>query len=156
MKYLLFCIAFVLMFSLSGYSQKQLVLVKKNKVITRISEGELIRFRRKGQEHFTKGYITGIQQESFRINEDTTYLYNIAAIDLRGRPNANFKVRQSGIMLIMAGSALVLINVINSQDLNPGIAAVSGAFIATGIFMQFVNNDIYKISHRRKVISMKY
>ena len=154
MKILIFTILFSWILSSSVLAQKQLVLVKQNKVIVRINEGEFIRFKRKGQDHFTKGIIEGIQQDSFRIGEDTTYLYDVAAIDLRGRPNSGFKVRQSGIMLIIAGSALVVINAINSNDIGSGITVVSGAFITTGIFMLFVNNDIFKINHKRRIIIM--
>ena len=154
MKILIFTILFSWILSSSVLAQKQLVLVKQNKVIVRINEGEFIRFKRKGQDHFTRGIIEGIQQDSFRIGEDTTYLYDVAAIDLRGRPNSGFKVRQSGIMLIIAGSALVVINAINSNDIGSGITVVSGAFITTGIFMLFVNNDIFKINHKRRIIIM--
>ena len=154
MKILIFTILFSWILSSSALAQKQLVLVKQNKVIVRINEGEFIRFKRKGQDHFIRGIIEGIQQESFRIGEDTTYLYDVAAIDLRGRPNSGFKVRQSGIMLIIAGSALVVINAINSNDIGSGITVVSGAFITTGIFMLFVNNDIFKINHKRRIIIM--
>lgn len=154
MKILFFSILFSWIFSISALSQKQLVLVKKNKVIVRINEGESIRFKRKDQDHFTKGIIEGIQQESFRIGEDTTYLYDVAAIDLRGRPNGNFKVRQAGIMLILAGTALVLIDAVNSGNVSSGIVGVSGAFITTGVFMLFVNNDIYKVGRKKKIIVM--
>jgi hypothetical protein len=154
MRILFFTILLAGIFSSPAYSQKQLVLVKKNKVMTRISEGESIRFRRKGEDHFTRGIIEGIQRESFRIGEDTTYLYNVAAIDLKGKSNGGFKVRQSGVMLIVAGSALVVISAINTGDLGPGITSVSGAFIATGIFMLFVNNDLFKIGRKKKVIVM--
>ena len=154
MKFLILTILFSWIFSTSAQSQKQLVLVKKNKVIVRISEGESIRFKRKGQDHFTKGIIEGIQQESFRIGEDTTYLYDVDAIDLRGRPNGNFKVRQAGVMLILAGAALVLIDAVNSGNVSSGAVGVSGAFITTGVFMLFVNNDIYKVGRKKKIIVM--
>lgn len=154
MKIFFFAVLFSWIFSSSAQSQKQLVLVKKNKVIVRISEGESIRFKRKGQDHFTKGIIEGIQSESFRIGEDTTFLYDVAAVDLRGRPNGNFKVRQAGVMLILTGTALILIDAVNSGQVGSGIAGVSGAFITTGIFMLFVNNDIFKVGRKKKVIVM--
>lgn len=154
MKILLLATLFSVIFSNAVLSQKQLVLVKKNKVIVRINEGEFIRYKRKNEDHFTKGIIAGIQQEFFRIGEDTTYIYNVAAIDLRGRPNSGFKVRQSGAMLIVAGVALILIEAINSGDVGSGIATVSGAAIVTGTFMLFVNNDIFKIGRKKKIITI--
>ena len=153
MKIIFFC-GLSILFSTRGFSQKQLVLVKQNKVIVRIHEGEYIRFKRKDQDHFTKGTIEGIQQESFRIGADTTYLFDIAAIDLRGRPNSGFKVKQSGFMLLTAGVILVLIEAFNSGDIGSGIPAVSGALITTGAFMLFVNNDIFKIGRKKRIITM--
>lgn len=138
----------------AGYGQKQLVLVKQNKIIVRITEGEFIRFKRKDQNHFTRGFIGGIHQDYFRIGEDTTYLYDVAAIDLRNRPNSGFKVRQTGIMLIVTGVAVVLIEAFNSHNVDSGVATVSGTLIATGIFMQFVNNDIFKIGRKKRIITM--
>ena len=153
MRILVCSIIWILTFSVSGYSQKQLVLIKQNKVIVRINEGEFLRFKRKDQDHFTKGFIGGIHQDYFRIGEDTTYLFNVAAIDMRGRPNSGFKTRQSGVMLILAGTALVLIDALNSDNVGPGVAIVSGGLITTGIFMQFVNNDIFKIGHKKRIIT---
>ena len=57
-------------------------------------------------------------------------------------------------MLIVAGTALVLIDALNSDNVGPGVAIVSGGLITTGIFMQFVNNDIFKIGRKKKIITM--
>ena len=154
MKILFFLIALILLLSSSGYTQKQLVLVKGNKVLAKINEGDYIRFKRKDRDHFTKGFIGGIHQDHFRIGEDTTYLYNVEAVDARGRATSGFKIRQSGVMLIVVGSALLLIDAVNSDEVSPGTVAVSGAFIASGIVMQFVNDDIFKITRKKKMIVM--
>ena len=153
MKILIFFFVALLLYS-TGNAQKQLALVKQNKIIVRITEGEFIRFKRKDRDHFTRGFIGGIHQDYFRIGEDTTYLYDVAAIDLRNRPNSGFKVRQTGIMLIVTGVAVVLIDAFNSHSVDSGVATVSGSLIATGIFMQFVNNDIFKIGRKKRIITM--
>lgn len=57
-------------------------------------------------------------------------------------------------MLIVTGVAVVLIDAFNSDTVDTGVATVSGALITTGIFMQFVNNDIFKIGRKKKVITM--
>ena len=68
---------------LDGFSQHQLVLIKNNTVITRFSEGERIRFKRKDRDFFSSGIITGISQEYIKLgDEDTTYLHQIKSIDL--------------------------------------------------------------------------
>ena len=154
MKILLLAGLFSVIFSIDVLSQKQLVLVKQNKVIVRISEGEYIRFKRKNEDHFTKGIIEGIQQEFFRIGEDTTYLYNVAAIDMKGRHTSGFKIRESGITLMVAGAVLLIIDAINEDKVDSGVVIVSGSFIAAGIIMQFVNDDIYKIGRKKKIITM--
>ena len=154
MKFSFLIISLLLTFSNPGYSQKQLVLIKQNKIVLRISEGEFIRFKRKDQNHFTRGFIGGIQQEYFRIGDDTTYLYNVAAIDLHGRPNSSLITSRSGITLIIAGAVLTLIDALNSNDVASGTVAVSGALITSGIVMQFFNNDIFKIGRKKKIITM--
>jgi len=151
MKIYLLTFTLILLISSFGYSQKQLVLVKRNKVLAKINEGDYIRFKRKDRDHFTKGFIGSIYQDYFRIGEDTTYLHNIEAVDARGMATSGFKIRQSGVILIVAGSVLLLIDAINSDSVSPGIAATSGAFIVSGIVMQFVNDDIYKIGRRKKI-----
>lgn len=154
MKFYFLSVTLILLIASSGYAQRQLVLVKKNKVLAKINEGDYIRFKRKDRDHYTKGFIGGIHKDFFRIGEDTTYLYNIEAVDARGMATSGFKIRQSGVILIVAGSMLLLIDAINSDDVSPGILAASGAFIASGIVMQFVNDDIFKTSHKKKVIIM--
>ena len=154
MKILIFLIALFLLSSPEGFSQKQLVLVKKNKILLRISEADFIRFKLKGQDHYSKGFIQGIHQDFFTIGQDTTYLYNVTAVDVTGRGTSGFKIRESGMVLMGAGAILLIINAINSDKIDDGVAIVSGALIGTGLFMQFVNDDNFKISHKKKIITM--
>ena len=56
--------------------------------------------------------------------------------------------------IILAGAALVLIDAVNSGNVSSGAVGVSGAFITTGVFMLFVNNDIYKVGRKKKIIVM--
>ncbi len=151
---LLFLLTLLCLCSFEVVAQKQLVLIKKNKVVARISEGDFIRFRRKGEDHFTKGFIEGIKQDFFRIGEDTTYLYDVAAVDLRGHSNSAFKLKDAGVKLIAVGSLLVLADLFNSHKVDHGVVIVSSALIGSGIILQFFNNDIYKMNHKRRIITM--
>jgi len=138
----------------TGYAQKQLVLVKKNKILARIGEGEYIRFKRKDRDNYNRGIIEGIHQDYFRIGDDTTYLYNVAAVDTKGRATSGFKIRQSGVILMVAGGILFLTEAAHSNQADSGVLIVSGAFMATGLAMQFFNDDTFKISRKKKIITM--
>jgi len=143
----------------AGHGQRQLVLVKENKIVSRFSEGDQMRFKRKDRDFFQAGTITGIYREYFKMGEhDTTWLYQVKAIDLRGHSHSGFKTAESGAKLILAGVLLILIDALNSQNgfngVDTGMIVVSSTLVGTGILMQFVNNNVFKIGRKKKVIVM--
>jgi len=157
--------ALLLVFSLFSISdcwgQLDLVLIKKNSIVTRIKEGERIRFKRKDRDHFQTGMITGIHQDYFRIGEDTTYLHRVESIDMAGRPNTGFKTSQIGAYFIVAGGLLFLGDLItvtavqgDSYSFDGGVAIVSAALVGSGVLMQFFNNNYFKIGRKKKIITM--
>ena len=153
------CIILFLMAFLDGPAQLQLVLIKGNKIIIRFSEGDHIRFQRKGQDFFFNGAITGISQEYIKIGEeDTTYLYQIKCIDMHGLPNTGFKTDEIGSKLVVAGTLLLLIdglNTSNGSQVGTGVIVVSSVLVGSGTLMLFVNNNYFKIGRKKKVIVMK-
>jgi len=153
-RILFFSIAAGLLTPSLAYSQRQLVLIKKSKTVLRLNEGEYIRFKRKDRDHYNKGVIQGIHRDYFTIGEDTTYYYNVAVVDVSGRAVSGFKVRQSGMVLIAAGAVLLIANASNSDKIDKEVAIVSGAFVVTGLFMQFVNDDLFKIGRKKKITTM--
>jgi|SRR6478609_8018489 len=153
MRAFVFSLGLILLVS-TGYAQKQIVLVKKNKILARIGEGEYIRFKRKDRDNYSRGIIEGIHQDYFRIGDDTTYLYNVAAVDAKGMATSGFKIQQSGIILMVAGGVLLISEAAHSGEADTGVVIVSGAIIATGLVMQFFNDNTFKIGRKKKIIVM--
>jgi len=143
----------LLMISSLSSAQPTLVLLNRNRVVTRFSEGERIRFDRKDRTH-RNGLITGLETGFIILDyDDTTYLSQIRRIDLRRRSTTNFKVASAGTTLIVAGVALALMNLFYdnpTHELDPAYAKVSGAMIGTGLLLQFFNNNYFKLSRHRK------
>ncbi len=135
-------------------AQPKLVLLKGNKVIARFEEGDHIRFERKDLTIRT-GIITGIHSDFIKLGEeDTTYVSQIRRIDLRGVSNMAFHTASSGKKLIIAGLVLVLIDLFNnnpSHELDSGIMTVASIFVGSGVLLQFVNNNYFKIGRKKKV-----
>jgi hypothetical protein len=155
----LLCIILTLFAFYPCQAQRQLTLIQQNKIVTRFSEGDHIRFQRKDRDYFSSGKITGISQEYFKMgDEDTTYLYQIKRIDLRGLPNSGFKTAEIGPKLMMAGALLILVEVLNKSNgsgTDTSLIVVSTALVGSGIIMLFVNNRYFKIGGKKRVIVMK-
>ena len=154
MKVALFLL--VLISSLESYSQGRLVLIKQNKIITRFSEGDRIRFKRKDRDFHSNGIITGIRHNYIKLgDEDTTYLHQIQSIDMHGHPNSGFKTADTGIKLMMAGVLLLLVDLLNPSNgsqVDDSLIVVSSALFCSGAVMVFVNNNYFKIGRKKKVM----
>ncbi len=147
------CGLFLFLICGSVGAQPRLVLLKKNNVIARFAEGDRIHFQRKDLS-FRSGIITGIHPDFIKLGEDdTTFVRQIKQIDLRGVSNTSFHTASSGRKLIWAGVIFLLIDLFNgdSAQLDSGVATVSAVFIGSGIFLQFVNNNYFKIGPKKKV-----
>lgn len=142
------------------FAQRQLVLLKKDLVISRFEEGDRIRFRRKDRDHFTSGIITGIHLDFIKLGEeDTTYLHQIKSIDMRRHSNNSFHTASGGRKLIAAGILLIVLDAVNpnqSNEITPAMLTVSSVFVAAGVFMQFVNNNYFRVGQKRKLTMMNH
>ncbi|MCU0399205.1 MAG: hypothetical protein MUC73_14025 [Cyclobacteriaceae bacterium] len=142
--------------------QPRLAVIKGDKRITYFKEGDLIRFKRSDRDHFTKGFIGGLTQDYLRIQDDTTFISQIEKIDLSGGENTGFKTRIIGGTFILAGSLLFVGDLINETVVNDNeykadaaVITVSAVLISTGVIMQFVNNDIFKIGRRKRIVVLQ-
>ncbi|NOT75931.1 MAG: hypothetical protein HOP08_13475 [Cyclobacteriaceae bacterium] len=146
----------ILTIALNGTAQqKALVLIKKNSVIARFTEGEKIRFQFKGDKEFASATITGIHKDFIKVNnEDTIYVSEIGVIDMRHHSNNSFHTASSGRKLIAAGVILLFTDMLNSSDSNTissGVWITSGILAGGGTVMQFFNNNYFKVGRKKKV-----
>ena len=133
-------------------AQNQMVLLKRNKRIAKFEEGDAVRIRLKSEDNFIKGTITGIHKDFLMIDRDTIYIKKVCAIDLRNHPNSNFRLVDAGTKFMMAGTVLVIADLINSGNVSPGIGITSAALVISGAVLVILNNDIYKIKKRKRIL----
>ena len=143
------------------FAQPTLALFKKDNIITRYEEGEVIRFKKKGDAEFSKGYIQGIHPGFIIVADDTLFVYDIERIDIRKKSLANFKVSSIGKGLIIAGFTLFAIDIINqtlvidkTYSMDESVLRAGLILIGTGGFMQVVNNDYFKVRGKNKVATL--
>lgn len=145
------------------WAQPKLILLKKDNRVAAFEEGERIRFQKKGEHGFRRGFITGIHSNFFRIGEDTTYTYDIAQIDLRGKKTTGFKTVALGNTLIIAGVSVFLIDIFNTTvinddtyRLNGGTLTVSLALVGSGTLLRVFNNNFFKPGRKKKIATINW
>ncbi len=160
-RFFLLILTIILVSSQAG-AQNRVLLFKKDRIIASFKEGEYIRFTKKQEEGYRRGLITGIYPNYFLMDTDTTFVYDIAKIDLRGKPITGFKISSLGRGLIIAGVSLFLIDIFNktvvmgnSYESDSGVTNTSIILTSSGLLMQFANNDRFKVGRKRKVITLR-
>lgn len=149
-------------FGLSELSaQPQLALLKNDRIVTRFTEGEYIRFQRKGESDYIRAMITGIHPGYFMLGVDTIYHYEVAKVDVSKKTLTGFKVAPIGKGLMIGGASLFLIDAFNttviqnqSYSLDTSVARVGFILIGTGALMQLVNNNYFKTGRKKKLASL--
>jgi hypothetical protein len=152
-QHILYCL-FIACSPFKIQSQHQLLLLRKDQVMYRISEGYNIRLQQRNKD-FVSGTIEGIHRDFIiLVNKDTIFIKNIRKIYVRRLPNPGLRVADVGTKLIMGGCILAGADYFNSdpKQLSSGTLAISGSFIGAGILFQFINNNYFKVGFQRRVI----
>lgn len=141
-------------------AQRQLALLKGDKIITKYGEGEYIRFQRKGDDGFIHAIITGIYPGYFMVGVDSVFTYEVARIDIRKKSQRNYKASRIGNGIIQAGVLLLVADVFNTIVIMDSAYRWNDAsnasliIIGVGGLLQFINNDNFKLNHRRKLATL--
>ena len=160
-QYRILLFPILMLFCCPAWAQPKLLLLKSDSRYASFEEGELIRFQKKGEQGFRRGYITGIHTNFFRIGEDTTYTYEIAQVDLRGKKTTGFKTAALGNTLVIAGASVFLIDIFNTTVVNDdtyqldgGTLAVSLALVGSGALLRIFNNNYFKPGRKKKITTI--
>lgn len=142
-------------------AQPELLLFRQNQIITRFREGESIRYRRRDQDHFDAGIITGMYSNYLNVNNDSVNIYQIQQIDLKHKINQWTGLKIFGFGMIVAGAGYLLLNHINNQS-NSGLknnnSSIPYILIAGGITIELftLKSHYYKINRRQKLSIIQY
>lgn len=144
-------------------AQYRLLLVKGNKQVYSFRETEYIRFKRTDRDHFNAGFINGIYSDAFRVADDTTLVSQIHKIDLTGLPNSGFKTATMGKTFMIGGILFFAGDAVNTTlvrdekyTIHRGVLISCALLTASGIVMQFVNNNYFTVGRKKRVISINW
>lgn len=149
---------FIFLFSISSlYGQKQLVLVKKEAVVVRYTEGEYMRCKLKNKQK-KEGKILELTETHVITTNDTLAITSIESFNLKGKRKIDV-TRGIGGLLFLGGLGYFAIDQINrlvvdgAQDFDEKGAIISLSVAATGAAILFIKRPYKKVyGHTLKTI----
>jgi hypothetical protein len=153
--------AFILLISIvtinSLYSQKQLVLVKRESVVVRFTEGEYLRCKLKNKQK-KEGKILELTDTQVITSNDTLALTSIESLNVKRKRKVDV-TRGIGGLLFIGGLGYFTIDQINrlvvkgAEDFDEKGAIISLSVAATGAAILFIKRPYKKVyGHTLKTI----
>ena len=147
--------ASLFLFPVAAHSQKQLVLLKGEKVKLRLYPGDEIVFRLKGSKEIRKSYINNLLDTAVMLHQDIVPYHQIDRIYFRQSSFANV----IGGLLVVGGVGYFLIDYINvalvqgdSYDADDSVVKASITMVAIGLPMMLIHKKSQKIGGQFRLI----
>ena len=149
---------FVLLFSRPELlAQRQLLLVRGDKILHHYITGETFKTKLRGDRKEHWGFIVEINEFSVITSQDTFLISDVSKVLLNGKPIVN----KVGKLLVTVGAALVIIDqfnwtVIQGHDpkMDASVWIPATALVSAGIPMLFFQKDWRKIRRGTRLISV--
>jgi hypothetical protein len=153
-KFSIIIILLLTVLSTSLYSQKQLVVLRKQKVLLRLYPGDEIVLKKKGSKRIIRSYVNNIFEDALVTHRDTIPFNKIDRIYFKTPSRLNVI---GGLMLFGGAAFLVLDQVNNSliqgndqnfdQDFTRGTLTV----MAIGLPLFLIKKKSQKIGYKNRV-----
>ena len=135
--------------------QKQLVLLKKEKVLLRLYPGDELVYRLKGSKTVVTTYVNNLSDTSVVTHRDTVSFHRIDRIYF-----AQHKFHNTvGTALVVFGGGLFLIDQVNevlvnkeSPSLDDGVTAISLSSLVVGIPMMILKKKSQKLRYPARLM----
>ena len=138
-------------------AQKQLVLVKRESVVVRFTEGQYLRCKLKNKEK-KEGKILELTDTQIITTNDTLSIASIESLNVKGKRKVNV-TRGVGGLLFIGGLGYFAIDQINSlivkgaDDFDEKGAVISLSIAAAGAAILFIHSPYKKVyGHTLKTI----
>lgn len=138
-------------------AQKQLLVLKRGKVIHVYRPGETIRLKRKDDENVTRSYVNNIFDYAVVLHQDTIPFQQIERLYIN-EPSVMNKV---GGMLVVGGGGLLAIDQVNQLiqgnglNLDHDISAVSLACVGVGLPMMLIRKKSQRLRYPYRLMMVK-
>jgi hypothetical protein len=153
----LFIVLAVIGFATSAISQRQIVLLKDQRVILRLYPGDEIAFKRKGSNSITRSYVNNIFPGAVKIHRDTIPFDQIERVYFRQSTFAN----RIGGGMVTLGIGLFLIDQINVAlvqkegfSLDRGVSTVSISTVAVGLPLMLIKKKSQRINYKHRLLTV--
>jgi hypothetical protein len=157
MKAGVFIFLSVLLSAFSTMAQKQLILLKRESVQVRFTEGEYLRCKLKNKQK-KEGKILELTETQIITSNDTLSMSSIESLNVKGKRKVNV-TRGIGGLLFIGGIGYFAIDQINSlivdgaDDFDEKGAIISLSIAATGAAILFIKRPYKKVyGHTLKTI----
>ena len=131
--------------------QKQLLLLKRGKLIARFNPGDDIRFKKIDNEQIINSYVNNLYVDAVLVHYDTVSFHKIEKIYTAGKPLSPF----ASAFLLKAGVAMFLAVSVNDAvfrdegiDMGSPINITAFSAMGLGIFLRTIKKKSYKPGRR--------
>lgn len=142
----------------TGYAQKQLVLLKGERVLLRLNPGDDFSYQLKGTKQKRTTYVNNLSDTAVVTHSDTIPYHKIDRVYFKRSTFAN----RLGLVLVVGGAGYFLIdqfnNVVvhgNDAEINESVARSSLTMVAVGLPMMLIKNDYAKPTGRKRLLLVK-
>lgn len=142
----------------TGYAQKQLVLLKGERVLLRLNPGDDFSYQLKGTKQKRNTYVNNLSDSAVVTHSDTIPYHKIDRVYFKRSTFAN----RLGLVLVVGGAGYFLIdqfnNVVvhgNEAEINESVARSSLTMVAVGLPMMLIKNDYAKPTGRKRLLMVQ-
>lgn len=159
MKSISVCLFVLIAFlPLRSYSQKQLVLLKREKVLLRLYYGDDFNYRLKGSKITRYSYVNNIYDTAVLAHKDVVPFHKIDRIYFEHSSFGN----RIGTALVIGGVAYFLIDQFNTvivhgekATIDEGVATTSAILVGAGLPLMLIKKKSQKIGGKYRLLAVE-
>lgn len=145
----------LLIYADTAHSQKQLILLKKERVLLRLYPGDEIIFKLKNSRSIKRTYVNNLSDTAVVTHRDTVPFHTIERIYFKQPKFYN----KAGTALVIFGAGLFLIDQINvvlvngqSPNLDSGVSTLSLSSLAVGLPLMLIKKKGQELNYRHRLM----
>lgn len=150
-------IIMIVTFAPSAYGQKQLVLLKKEKVLLRLTFGDEIILKTKDSDTKLVTYVNNLFDTAVMVHKTIIPFHRIDRIYFKRSNFANVV----GTILVVGGTGYFVIDQFNvivvdghKPDLNENVTTTSVAMVAVGLPMMLIRKKSQRIGGKYRLLTV--
>lgn len=154
----IFFIIMIVTFAPSAYGQKQLVLLKRQKVLLRLTFGDEIILKTKDNDTKLVTYVNNLFDTAVMVHKTTIPFHRIDRIYFKRSNFANVV----GTILVGGGIGYFVIDQFNvivvdghKPDLNENVTTTSVAMVAVGLPMMLIKKKSQRIGGKYRLLTVE-